>query len=45
MSVVVNTPTDVGGTLDALVLEPPQPAAASKVINRIVLFINAGVSR
>ena len=39
-SVVVKTPTDVGGNDDAEVELDPQPAAASRVINRIARFIN-----
>jgi hypothetical protein len=39
-SVVVNTPTDVGGNDEADVELDPQPAAASRVIKRIARFIN-----
>jgi hypothetical protein len=39
-SVVVNTPTDVGGNDDPEVELDPQPAAASTLINRIARFIN-----
>jgi hypothetical protein len=43
----VNTPTDVGGTDDALVveLELPQPDAASSANSRIARFINVSFSQ
>jgi hypothetical protein len=37
--------TEVGGTVEALVLEPPQPAAASNAVKRIARFINVYGSR